>query len=67
MSRKAPAVESPEVIADFWAVVCLKRGENGLWAPLEQPFPTKGEAETHAEALREGNQGAVKVMPRMWA
>lgn len=54
--------------ADYFEVVFLKQAEfNGVWLPAALQFPTEAEATAHADILREGRHGSIKVMPRNWA
>lgn len=63
-----PALKKPKALADYWEVICLKRTDRaGLWDTASALFPTEEEANAHADALREGNQSAIKVLPRNWA
>lgn len=61
-----PPAPLPVTEPDYYDVVYLKRGDSGMYSPFSVPFPTKEGAEAHADQLRLGAQGAVKVMPRFW-
>lgn len=64
---KTTAPQERQSAPDYFEVVFLKQAEfNGVWLSAALQFPTEAEASAHADILREGRHGSIKVMPRNW-